>query len=144
MSKQQTPFWEMDFTKIMAEYKMPGLDVDSVLAAQRKNIDALSSANKLAFEGMQAIATRQVELIRQGMEEQTRMMQEMMAQGAPEDKVAKQAELAKDAFEKALGNLKEMVEMYAKSNNEAAEVLTARMTEAFEELKGYTTSIQKP
>jgi phasin family protein len=59
----------------------------------------------------------------------------MMAAGAPEQKIAQQTELVKTAFEKALGNLRELTEMVAKSNTEAADVLTKRVGESLTELK---------
>ncbi len=45
------------------------------------------------------------------------------------------AELAKDGFEKILSNMKEVSEMVAKSNTEAAEVLSKRVSEQLEEIK---------
>lgn len=135
MSKFMDPTKFMDLSKIMAEYKLPGIDMESVLAAQRKNIEALTAANQLAVEGMQAVMRRQAEILRQTMEESSSMMTEMLAAGTPEDKIAKQADILKAAFEKALANMKELAEMVAKSNTEAAEVLSNRMKDNLEEIK---------
>ena len=138
---KNTPFFDVDITKLMdiskltADYKLPGVDMDQLLAAQRKNIEALTAANQLAFEGMQAVLRRQTEILRQSMEQASSMVSELMAAGAPEDKVAKNAELAKIAFEKALANMRELAEMVAKSNAEAAEVISKRVSESLDELK---------
>ncbi|MEI8395943.1 MAG: phasin family protein [Rhodospirillaceae bacterium] len=130
------PFFEMDVSKMLAEFKMPGVDVDAILASQRKNIEAVTAANQLAIEGMQAVVRRQAEILRQTMEETGSILTEVLGAGSPEDKVAKQAELVKSAFEKALGNMKELAEMVAKSNTEAANVISKRVSESLEELKG--------
>jgi phasin family protein len=130
------PFWDMDVSKMMADMKVPGVDMDALMQSQRKNIEALTAANKLAFEGMQAVATRQTEILRQTMDELSKMMQEMMAAGTPEDRMAKQADLTKAAFEKSLANMKEIAEMIAKSNSEAADVITQRVSATLEEIKG--------
>ena len=135
-------FTKMDLTKIMAEYKVPGVDVEAMMAAQRKNIEALTAANQLAVEGVQAVMRRQAEILRQTMEEASSMMSEMVAAGTPEDKVSKQAELAKTAFEKALANMKELAEMVAKSNSEAADVLSNRVKESIEEVKAAIAKAQ--
>jgi hypothetical protein len=37
-----------DVTKVFGEFRLPGIDVDAVVAAHRKNVDALTQANKLA------------------------------------------------------------------------------------------------
>jgi phasin family protein len=138
---KNTPFFDIDVTKLMdiskltADYKLPGVDMDQLLVAQRKNIEALTAANQLAFEGMQAVLRRQTEILRQSMEQASSMVTELMATGAPEDKVAKNAELAKVAFEKALANMRELAEMVAKSNAEAAEVISKRVSESLDELK---------
>jgi phasin family protein len=129
------PFFEMDVSKMMNEFKLPGVDVDAIMASQRKNIEAVTAANQLAIEGMQAVVRRQAEILRQTMEEAGGIMAEMMGAGTPEDKVAKQAELAKVAFEKALANMKELAELVAKSNTEAANVISKRVSESLEELK---------
>lgn len=125
----------MDLSKLMSDYRLPGMDVEAMLAAQRRNVEALTAANQLAVEGVQAVLRRQGEILRQSLEEASSMMSELMAAGTPEDKVAKQAELVKGAFEKAIANMKEMAEMVAKSNSEAAEVLSNRVKESIEEVK---------
>ncbi len=135
MAKPAAPFWDMDVTKMMSEFKIPGVDMDSLLAAQRKNIEALTAANKVAFEGMQAVATRQTEILRQTMEEMSQMMSELMQAGSPEDRVAKQAEFAKSVFEKALANMKEIADMITRANTEAADLINQRVSATLEELK---------
>ena len=133
-SKTQ-PMWDMDITKMMADFKVPGVDMDAVLQSQRRNIEALTAANQLAVEGMQAVSRRQMEILQQTMQETSSMMQGLMAAGTPEEGVAKQAELVKTAFEKALTNMKEMSEMIAKSNYEAADVISKRISANLDEIK---------
>lgn len=135
MADQMKPFWDMDVSKMMADMKVPGVDMDALMQSQRKNIEALTAANKLAFEGMQAVATRQTEILRQTMDEMSKMMSDMMAAGTPEDRMAKQADLTKAAFEKSLANMREIAEMIAKSNSEAADVITQRVSATLEEIK---------
>lgn len=134
-SQEFKPFWDMDVTKFMGDFKVPGIDMESMLAAQQKNLQAVTEANKLAMEGLQAVAKRQADVLKQSMEEMASTMQHVMANGAPQDKIAQQAELAKEGFEKVLSNMKEVSEMVAKSNTEAAEVLSKRISQQLEEIK---------
>jgi phasin family protein len=129
------PFFEMDISKVLAEFKLPGVDVDAILASQRKNIEAVTAANQLAIEGFQAVVRRQASILRQTLEETGTILTEALSAGSPEDKAAKQAELVKAAFEKALSNMKELAELVAKSNTEAANVISSRVSESLEELK---------
>lgn len=135
MASKTPPMWDMDVTKMMSDFKVPGVDMDVVLQSQRKNIEALTAANQLAMEGVQAVARRQMEILRQTMEETASTVQGMMSAGTPEEGVVKQADLVKTAFEQALINMKEMAEMIAKSNYDAADVISKRISANLDEIK---------
>lgn len=134
------PFFDTDFTKIFAEFKVPGFDVETLVASQRRNLEALQSANQLAIEGAQAVLRRQSEIVRKMVEESSGTLKEMLAAGAPEEKIAQQTDVVKKAFETALANLRELAEMVAKSNNEAADIIVKRVGDGLTELK---TSLQR-
>lgn len=143
MTKQQTPFWDMDVTKAMADFKMPAVDMDALMALHRKNVEAMNAANNLAIEGMQAVARRQVEIMRTTMEEMTTMVGEMMKAGTPEERIAKQTDLTKSSFEKTLANMKELSELIAKSNSEAAEIINKRISGMLDEMKSAAAATVK-
>lgn len=129
--------WEkFDFTKAADQFKFPGLDAQVLVEYQKRNLEAVASANKIALEGAQAVIRRQAEILRQGVEEASKAFSELNAAGTPQDKILKQAELAKEAYEAALANLRELSEMASKSNGEAAELLSSRVSESFGEFTG--------
>jgi phasin family protein len=125
----------MDFSKFTEQFKVPAVDTEALLDSQRKNIEAFNVANRIAFEGAQAVTQRQVEILRQAMEESAAAVKQFTAAGKPEDKLAEQAELLKHTYEQSIANFRELAEMGAKSNGEAVEVLNNRVTEGLEELK---------
>lgn len=129
---------QFDVNKMLAGFNMPGMDVEAMMAAQRKNIEALAEANKVAVAGMQAVAKRQAELLTQAMTEVNGIAQELAQGGNPQDMGTKQGELVKQAFEKALSNMRELAEMINKSNAEAFAVINKRFTESLSELKSLT------
>jgi phasin family protein len=131
-------FLDMDVGKSFAGFTFPGLDVDSLVAAQRRNLEALTQANQLAVEGVQAIARRQVELARQAVDEASTLMREWTQPGAPEERIAKNVELAKQAFEKGVANARELAELVSKANSEAFGVIQKRVAESFEEIRDFT------
>jgi phasin family protein len=135
MVDPKNPFLDMDFKKFMGDFKMPGVDMDAVMAAQKRNIDALNAANQLAVESMQAVSKRQMEIFQKTMEEAQSSLKDLMGAGAPEDRVAKQTELMKAAFETAISNAREVSEMMTKSQVEAADVLNKRFVESLDEMK---------
>jgi phasin family protein len=126
----------MEMPKSFQDFKVPGIDMDAMMQAQRKNMQAFAAANQMAMEGMQAVMRRQGEIMRQGMEESSAMLNGVIASASPEDKVAKQAEMTKSVFDRAVGNAKELAEMLTKTNYEAMEVISTRVGESLEELRG--------
>ncbi|HZB91945.1 MAG TPA: phasin family protein [Stellaceae bacterium] len=130
-------FLDMDVGKAFAGFNFPGLDIESVVAAQRKNLEALTQANQLAVEGVQAVARRQVEIARETVDEVSSLVREWTQPGAPEERIAKHAEYAKQAFEKGVANARELAELVTKANTEAFSVIQKRVAEGFEELRDY-------
>ncbi len=126
---------DFDITKVFADFKVPGVDVDAMLASQKKNIEALAAANKLAFEGVQAVMRRQMEIMRQTVEEAVGAAKGMAQPGSPQDKAAVQTDLVKDTFERTLSNMRELVEMMSKSNSEAFDLLNKRFAQTMDEVK---------
>ena len=128
-----------DMMKMLAEWRVPGMpDVEQLAAAQRRNFEALSAANKVALEGAQAVARRHMEILQQSMSEMTDAMRQLTSQEAPQAKANRQAEMMKTAYEKAVGNMKELADLIQKSNSEALSVLNRRFTEAMDEVRSLT------
>lgn len=129
------PGMDGDFTKLMQDFKMTGMPMDDLMGAHKKNLEALTNANKVCFDGAQAVAQRQSEIFKQSMDELTKASRDLMAQGKPEEKFAKQADLLKEGFEKTFSNMREMAEIMTKANNEALDLINNRVGEAMDEFK---------
>ena len=125
-----------DFTKMFSEMKFPAMpDMDMFLQAHRRNIETLSAANRVALEGAQAVARRHMEIMQQTMSEMAETMQALASPGAPQQRAAKQAELMKSAYERAVANMRELAELIQKANGEAVTLLNKRFVEAMDEVK---------
>lgn len=141
MANAQNPFIDFDVSKLLnptrlfGEFKLNGFDVEAVLAGQRRNFEAFTAANQAAIEGFQAVAERQAEILRQSVDEASRAVKELLAAGSPEEKAARQADLAKAAYERAVAHTRELAEIVARSQNEAFNVLNKRVTEGLDEVK---------
>jgi phasin family protein len=134
------PFLDMDIGKMLAAFSLPGLDFGSLVAAHRKNLEALRQANELVLEGLQTLAQRQLELVRLAVEEAPAALSGWAHPGAPDEQMAQHVDLAKQAFEKAIVQARELAELVGKANAEAFEVLQKRMAESFEEVRDLTKS----
>ena len=129
------------FTKAFTEYKIPGVDMNSIVEHQRKNVEALTAANKQALEGVQAVATRQSEILKETMDEAVNAMKELSAASGPAEAASRQAELLKSALEKALANMRELAELSTKANTDAFEVVRNRLSESIGEIKNMAKSL---
>ncbi len=131
----------MDFGKFAEQFKFPGVDTTALIESQQRNIEAITKANQIAFEGAQAVMQRQVEIMRDTVDETTKAVQSLSTTGKPEDIWAKQAELLKQTFEHGLANMRELTELSAKANTQAADLLAHRVTDGLGELKGAFKSV---
>jgi phasin family protein len=124
-----------EVSKMLQQYKLPGIDMTALVASQKKNLEALTNANRVAFEGLQAVAKRQAAILQETMNEGSKAMEDISKAGSPPEVAAKQAEIAKSAFERALANMRELAEMVAKSNQEATAMINSRITATLDEIK---------
>jgi phasin family protein len=124
-----------DYSKMFANGKAPSFDFEAAFASQRKNVEALTAANQLAFQGAQAVFRRQVELVREAFDKFGAVSKDFVAPGSAEEKLAKQAELSKVAFESALANAREIGELVQKTSEDAIEVISKRVAANFDEVK---------
>jgi phasin family protein len=127
---------DFDFSKLFADMKVPAMpDMEAVLAAHKRNLEALSEANRVALEGAQAVARRHMEIMQSTMTGLTETLKGMSMTDKPADRAAKQAELLKQAYENAVSNTRELGDLIQKSNTEAMQKLNHRFSEAMTEMK---------
>src|SRR5262249_16247699 len=128
-------FFDFDVTKMMTDFRFRPFDVEALMACQRRNIEALSQANQLAVEGMQAVAKRQIEIARQTMENVSALLPDLPHPPSAEDRIAKNTEYAKQILEKSLNHGREITHLATKAGSEAADVLRKRATEGLDEFR---------
>jgi len=133
--KQQTMF--SDMARAFKDMRFPTMIPDSgaLMAAHRRNMEALSAANRLALEGAQAVARRHMEIMQSTMSELSEHVRELAGVDTPAHKAAKQAELVKKSYERAVANIRELSDLIQKSNGEAVGLLNERFKEAMDEVK---------
>jgi phasin family protein len=124
-----------DFQNMLKRYKLPGVDVDALVASQKKNVEAVVNANRIALEGMQAMAKKQAEVFQETMREATQAVSSLSKASSPQDLAAKQTELMKTAFEKSVTTMRELAEILTKSSQEATKTINARITASLEEIR---------
>ena len=131
----KNPFTDFDFTKIVGEFKMPQVNVETMVETARKNFAALTTANTAAVELLKAIGQRQSDMVRAAMEDFSKHGSEVLAAATVEEKAAKQIDFAKKSYEAAIANTRELAELYSKGQSEAFAALTGRVSALADEVK---------
>ena len=128
-----------EFSKMFTDMKVPGMagmpDMDAFLSAHRRNMEVLTAANRVALEGAQAVARRHMEIMQQTMSEMTETMRDLSSPDSPQAKAAKQTELMKTSYERAVAHMKELADLIQRANGEALGMLNQRFAEAMDEVK---------
>jgi phasin family protein len=124
----ETPVF--DFTNFMSQqFRLPGVDFAALVDREQKNIAALTKANRIAFEGWHRLVRRQAEMLQE-------TMKKVIADAGQED-AKKRAGLAKEGFEKALANMRELAEITTQSQKEAFDVVRKRIEENVEGIRNF-------
>ena len=131
-----SPLPEFDTAKFLADLKIPPMpDVEAVLATHKRNLEALTEANRVALEGAQVVARRHMEIMQSTMTELGETLKDLTTTTNPANRAAKHAELLRQAFETSVANSRELADLIQKSNNEALSKLNGRFSEAMTEVK---------
>ena len=135
-------FPEWDFSKVWADVKIPDFNVDVLIAAQQKNIEAMSLASKAAIEGWQVFAKKQAELWQSAVEDTGALAQDVASAKEPADKLAKQTDFAKSVMKSGLANAREAQELATKTANKTVNIVSKRLVEGMDEVVSYVETVQ--
>ena len=124
-----------EFFKAARQYRFAPGDMEAVMESQRRTLEAFSAASRVVSERVQKIAKRQAEMVKETFDGMSAALSEISKSGTFEDATAKQATFAKEAYETALENSREIAEMVTETNEAVAEPISARVTTLFDEMK---------
>ena len=125
-----------DTKKIFGDMKLPAMpDMEIVMSAHKRNMEALTAANRVALEGAQIVARRHMEIMQETMAGLSETMKDITAVQTPSGRAAKQTQMLKKAYQDAVSNTRELGDLLQKSNTEAMNKLNMRFAEAMTELQ---------
>jgi phasin family protein len=131
----KNPFADFDFTKIAGEFKIPTVNVETMVESGRKNFAAFTTVSTTAVESMKTIAQRQTDMLRAAMEDFSKHGSEVLAAATVEEKAAKQIDFVKKTYDVAFANTKELADLYTKGQADALAAINARIAELTDEVK---------
>lgn len=138
------PFPLPDIDELVRQFSLPNVDIAALVESRRKDMEALVEANRRAYEGMQALGQRQMQILQESMRQlQDQVRQASTGSGAANDAAANLGDSVRLAFERALVNMRELAELAAKAQSDAYEVIHQRVQESLEET-GRQFQIRRP
>lgn len=132
----QNPFQNMqDMMKDMSQKMTGNIDKESMMMSHRKNMEALTEANRMAVEVMKSIAQLQSQYVKQTFEDMTSIMKDAMAHPpASKEAVAKHTGHVKSHVEKAVEHGSNIASTLAKSQKEIFDLMHKRYSEGMGEM----------
>ena len=123
------------FADMGKQMRMPQIDYEALLESHRKNIDAMQRSAAVLAEGGRAFFAKQQEILSEVMQETRQLIADFKPTGSAQEVAAKQAELARRAFEATVKNTKDIAELIQKSSSEAPKIIFERMRESVAEAR---------
>ncbi|WP_300342096.1 phasin family protein [Accumulibacter sp.] len=128
----------------LASLKVPGVNMDALVASQRDNLEALSASNRAALEGMKAVGAWQVKLMQETMRELTSAIGGLASAGSPQQLVWAESELARKAFATAVSQMQELTAIVVNANQQATAAIAKRLPESVGEIGDVLKLPQSP
>jgi phasin protein len=121
----------------------PPFDPSAWVEAQRRNLEAFTSAGQIVADGMRAVAERQAAMVQDAMHELWGEMQSVGRGGAKPAGPADQLDRMRHAFERVLGQVQEISNMLLKAQAEAMDILNRCATANMEAFGGVAPDLAK-
>jgi phasin family protein len=133
-----------DFTSFFSNIPTSVPDsAKSFMEMTRRNMQAFSEAQQNALESWQALTQRQAKIVSQFVQDNADIAQQIMKEGTPEEKVARQAAIFKKAYETSVSQTQELASMVSQSSKETAEIVTRRFNASINEIKDTLQNVDK-
>lgn len=131
----QNPFQKVQENIKDFANKMPSLDKEAIMRSHKKNMEALTEANKMAIEVMKSIAQLQSQYVKQTFEDMSLIMKDALAHPpASKEAAEKHSMHAKAQAEKAFEHGSSITATLAKSQKEIFDLMHSRYHEGAQEL----------
>ena len=118
----------LDFSKLIESCQISGVDMMSLVDMEKKNIDALTEVNRSAYESWRNLMARQAEVFQE-------TMKAIAAEASNEAATGRRAEIARQGFEQALANMRQLAETATESQKQTIEILRRRFEEGMASMR---------
>jgi phasin family protein len=123
-----------DVAKLIESCQIRGVDMTSLIEMEKKNIDALIEVNRSAYASWRNLMAQQAEVFQE-------TMKGIAAEAQDESVAGRRAEIAKQGFEKALANMRQLAETATESQKKTIEILRQRFEEGLAAMRNHSGTV---
>jgi phasin family protein len=116
-----------------SEFGLPKVDLDQLIEAHRKTLDALDRSAQVAIAGTKSLADKQREIVESAFREAAAMARDFRPTGDPKEILAKQTAFAKQALDSVVQNTRDVAELATKTTTDATTIIRDRLRESLSE-----------
>jgi phasin family protein len=139
MATQGFELPKFDMTTMPMMPLMKPVDPEAVMAAHRRNVEAMTNAGQILADGARSFTQRQSEIVQARMSEFSSKAETYMKPQQPgQMNVQGQVEDAKSTYEQAVTDARELMEIVAKAQADALHVINQCMLANLEAMKKFT------
>jgi phasin family protein len=122
--------------QLLERANLTGFDAAGIVEARRKDIEAVLEANRIVYAGAQALAQKQLEILRTTMSAARGAVSEGSFSGSPVEIANRQRELMTKAFQMSLAHMRELAEIVRKAQADAFAVVKGQVEHDIRDLVG--------
>jgi phasin family protein len=122
--------------QLLERANLTGFDAAGIVEARRKDIEAVLEANRIVYAGAQALAQKQLEILRATMTAARGAVSQSTFSGSPMEIANRQRELMTKAFQMSLAHMRELAEIVRKAQADAFAVVKAQVEHDIKDLVG--------
>ena len=122
--------------QLLGKVSLPGFDASGMMDARRKDIDAVLEANRIVYAGAQALAQKQLEILRTTMSAARSAVSDGTFSGNPMEIAGKQREMMTKAFQMSVAHMRDLAEIVRKAQSDAFAVVKGQVEEDVRHLVG--------
>jgi len=118
---------------------MKPVDTDAVMAAHRRNVEAMTSAGQILADGVRSFAQRQTEIVQTRFSEfNSKAETYLKPEKATEVDLKGRVDDVKSVYEQAVSDTRELMEIVTKAQADALHVMNQCVLANLEDMKKFT------
>lgn len=126
------PFGEELFNAFK-EFKVPGINIEDLVASHQKNMELLTSTQKKAVESTNSIVELQNKYLKRAFDQWNEQLKHNCTKPSFEEKAACHAQAAKEMSDRALEHMNDINTIIVKSNEKIIDSIQKHFQESLDE-----------